>query len=445
MLLDKEEAEKLTDKILSYSKAESAQVYLSGGNSNNLRFAVNTVSTCGAVDSVNVLITSNFGKKSGSVRITSIAEEEIKKAVKLSEEIAMLSPDNNEFMPPLEKQSGYLEVKEFFDSTNDITPSWISEKISYTINKAAENNLTAAGYFEKNSEFDAIGNTNNLFAYSNSTSAGFASTVRTNEGKGSSKIDRSYADSSMLDVKKFSDRVIERAILSRNPEKHDPGKYVTILDNAAVCDMISHLFGYMNRRSADEGRSFFSEKGKGNKIGQMIADSKVNIYSDPQNELAPASPFSGDGYPVGKCEWINNGVLKNLVTGRYWAKKTDSEYVPYPGNIIMNGTNKSVEDLIASTEKGIFVTRFWYIRSVDEKQVLLTGLTRDGVFLIENGKIKHAINNFRFNDSPINMLKHIVDMSETEKVVGSETGDSKIVVPALKLSEFNFSTISDAV
>jgi len=149
--------------------------------------------------------------------------------------------------------------------------------------------------------------------------------------------------------------------------------------------------------------------------------------------------------PVFRTNWITAGVLNNLYSGRYWAKKTNSEYVPYPTNILMSGSDKSVEDLIASTDKGIYVIRFWYIRSVDPKQMLMTGLTRDGVFLIENGKIKTAINNFRFNESPVNILNNIADMSVSEKVVGSETGDEKIVVPALKLSEFNFSTISDAI
>ena len=208
--------------------------------------------------------------------------------------------------------------------------------------------------------------------------------------------------------------------------------------------MVDNLIGFMNKRSADEGRSFFSEKDKKNKIGQTIANSNVNIFSDPQNSEAPAIPFSNDGYPVYKREWIKNGVLKNLYSGRYWAKKTNTEYVPYPTNIIMEGTGKSVQDLIASTKSGIFVSRLWYIRTVDPRQILLTGLTRDGIFLIEDGKIKHAINNYRFNESPVNVLKNIIDMSVSEKVVGSETGNTRIVVPALKLSEFNFSTISDA-
>jgi len=444
MILEESDAKKLVDKILSYSKADSASVSLSGSNSNNLRFALNTVSTCGAIDSVTARIQSNFGMKSGSVTITGIDDETIEKGVRKSEEIAKLSPDNKEFMPPLEKQTGYLEVKEFFEDTANITPQNISDKISYAITKAEENNLISAGYFESESSFNCIGNTIKLSAYNKSTYSKFSTTMRTKEGKGSSKIERSYADINLLNIKKFSDKVIDMSILSKNPERHEAGKYVTILENAAACDMVDRLLGYMNKRSADEGRSFFSVKGKGNKIGEKILSDKVNIFSDPQYAGAPSTPYSGEGYPVIKKDWITNGVLNNLFANRYWAKKTNSEYIPSPTNFIMKGTDKSVEDLIASTEKGIYVTRLWYIRDVDPSQLLLTGLTRDGVFLIENGKIKHAINNFRFNESPINILNNIIDMSVTEKVMGSETDDSAIVVPALKLSEFNFSTISDA-
>ncbi|MDZ4711846.1 MAG: metallopeptidase TldD-related protein [bacterium] len=445
MILDRDEAKVLVKKVLSYSKADSASVSVYGSNSNNLRFALNTVSTCGAIDAISANITSNFGKKSGSVTVTSIDDEMLEKGVRQSEEIAKLTPDNEEFMPPLEKQNGYLEVKEFFEDTDKLTPQDISNSVAYTINKSIDKGLSAAGFFEKSSEFSAIGNTNDLFAYHKDTSAGFASTIRTIDGRGSSKIDRSYADISKLNIKKFSDTVIDRAVLSKDPVRHEPGKYVTILDHSAVSDMVDNLIGFMSRRSADEGRSFFSDKEKGSKIGNKILNSKVNIYSDPQDKDAPGRPYSGDGFPVGRTEWYSEGILKNLFSNRYWANKKGSEYVPYPSNVIMSGGNKTVDELIASTESGVFVTRLWYIRTVDQRQILLTGLTRDGVFLIENGKITKSINNYRFNESPLNILNNIIDMSASEKVVGSETGDTKIVVPALKISEFNFSTISDAV
>ncbi|MCB0727136.1 MAG: TldD/PmbA family protein [Ignavibacteriae bacterium] len=444
MIIEQDEAAGIIEKILSYSSADSASVNFSGSNSNNLRFALNSVSTCGAVDSVSVSITSNFGKKSGSVNITSIDDESLKNGVLQSEKIAKLSPDNAEFMPPPEKQTGYYEVKEYFEDTNSVTPENLAEKISYTLDKAVQNDLVSSGFSKVETKFNSIGNSNKLLAYSKSTNSSFSSTMRSKSGNGSSKVNRAYANIDLLNVRKFSDKVIDNALLSKNPQSYEPGKYVTILDNSAASDMLNNMLWTLNLRSADEGRSFFSNNSKGNKIGQKLVSDKVHIYSDPQNDLAPASPFNSEGYPIRKTDWFSEGVLKNLYSTIYWAKKTGTEYISYPSNIIMDGSDKTVEQLISETEKGIFVTRLWYIRSVDQKQMLLTGLTRDGVFLIENGKIKNSINNFRFNESPINVLKNVIDMSAAEKVVGSETGDSKIVVPALKLSEFNFSTISDA-
>jgi predicted Zn-dependent protease len=445
MILSKEESKKLGDKILAFSKAESAEVNIYGSNSNNVRFAVNTVSTCGAINSISANITSNFGKKSGSVTITSIDDNAIETGVRKSEEIARLSPDSEEFMPPLERQPGYLDVKEYFEETASLPPESISNEISYTIENSISRDLVSAGYFENEAAFTAIRNTNDLFAYHTETSANFSTTVRTKDGTGSSKIERIYPDINRLDIKRLSDKVIDRAYLSRQPVEHPPGKYVTVLDNSAVSDMVRYLSWFMSKRNADEGRSFFSHKEKGNKIGEKIINEKVNIYSDPQSAESPSSPFNSEGYPFKRTNWFEDGVLKNLYMNRYWAMKTGSEYVPFPPNLIMTGSDKSLEDLIASTENGIFVSRLWYIRTVDSQQILLTGLTRDGIFLIENGKITQSIKNYRFNESPVNVLQNILDMSSSEKVVGSETGNSKIVVPALKLSEFNFSTISDAV
>lgn len=445
MILNQEDAEKLIVKILSYSKADSAAVNLSGNDNYNLRFAVNSASTCGSADSISARITSNFGKKSGEITLTKFDDSDIESGVRKSEQIAKLTPDSKEFMPPPGKQSGYSEVREFFEETNALTPESISEKISYTLDKAISENLLSSGLFNKISGFNSVGNTNGLFAYHKNTSSRFSATMRTIESSGSSKVDKSYADVNLLDVKTLSDKVAERALLSRNPRQYEPGNYVTILDYPAACDMVSRLLPYLNRRNADEGRSYFSDKEKGTKIGQNIANEKVNIYSDPQSWIAPDSPFSYEGMPLNRVNWISAGVLENLFNNRYWAEKMNTEFIPYPGNLIMEGSNKTVEDLIESTEKGIFVTRFWYIRQVDPKQILLTGLTRDGVFLIENGKITSAINNFRFNESPLNVLTNVIDMSASEKSVGSESGESKIVVPALKLSEFNFSTVSDAI
>jgi predicted Zn-dependent protease len=158
----------------------------------------------------------------------------------------------------------------------------------------------------------------------------------------------------------------------------------------------------------------------------------------------PALPIGEDGLPQEKTVWIEKGVIKNLIYTRFWAEKMGKAPVSFPANIIMEGEKHRLEDLVRSTEKGVLVSRFWYIRDLNPMILLLTGLTRDGTFLIEKGKVSHAVNNFRFNESPVNVLKNVEMMSQPMRVVGGETGQSAFV-PALKVKEFNFSSVSDAV
>lgn len=440
------EAKELIEKIVSASKADDIVVNLSENKSYNIRFAANNITTCGAINRLNISLRSIYGKRSGTINITSDDKETIESGLRTSEKLAMLAPENDEAMPPLDKEQNYLKVNEYFPETAHMFSDQRIELIRHIVEECEKKQLVAAGYVESSDSVSAIGNSKGLFAFHPSSEVDFSATVRTKDGTGSSKIHRRYADKNMLNSVKLSDEVIWKSELSANPTEIKPGKYTVILESAAACDMIGNLSWYMNKRSADEGRSYFSDKDKGNRIGEKIVSEKVNIYSDPGSELAPSNPFDSEGSPINKISWIENGVLKNMPTDRFWATKTNSNHIPYPSNIILQGNKgKHLRDLIESTEYGVLVTRLWYIRSVDPKQILLTGLTRDGVFLIENGKISRSLKNFRFNESPINVLNNILDMSENQKMVGSETGSSKIVVPDLKVKDFNFSSVSDAV
>jgi predicted Zn-dependent protease len=200
----------------------------------------------------------------------------------------------------------------------------------------------------------------------------------------------------------------------------------------------------MDGRQADEGRSFMSKPGGKTKLGEKLVDERVNIYSDPFHPEMPTSTWSGDGRPQEKINWIENGVIKNLFYSRYWAEKKGIKAIPAPDAMIMAGTEQSLEDLIKSTEKGILVTRLWYIRSVDPQTVLLTGLTRDGTFYIENGEIKFPVKNFRFNESPIIMLNNLEALGKPERTVSGES-NTNALIPPMKIRDFTFSSLSDAV
>ena len=175
-----------------------------------------------------------------------------------------------------------------------------------------------------------------------------------------------------------------------------------------------------------------------NKIGEKIVDERVNIYSDPLNPEVPTATWNGQGQPLKRTSWIENGVVKNLAYDRFWAKEKGVEPVPFPSNGIMAGGDASLEDLIKSTKKGILVTRLWYIRSVDPQTLLHTGLTRDGTFYIENGEIKYPVKNFRFNESPIIMLNNLEALGKQVRINGN-------LIPYMKVRDFTFTSLSDAV
>jgi predicted Zn-dependent protease len=203
----------------------------------------------------------------------------------------------------------------------------------------------------------------------------------------------------------------------------------------------------MNARAADEGRSFFTKQGGGNKIGQKVVDERVTITSDPADPDAPAGAFTGDGLPTRRTVWIENGVVKNLAYDRYWAQRQSREPVPLVPSLRMSGGTASLEEMIASTERGLLVTRLWYIRPVDPRTILYTGLTRDGTFLIERGKITRAVKNLRWNESPVFMLNNVEAMGRPVRVSASEDGSPgvAVVVPPVKARDFTFTSLSDAV
>src|SRR5690606_29390819 len=248
---------------------------------------------------------------------------------------------------------------------------------------------------------------------------------------------QSFTDLSGLDTAAATARAIQTAELSRNPREIQPGKYTVIMDHIAVADLLPMILSSMDARSADEGRSFFGKRGAGNKIGEKLFDESINIISDPFNALSPTTPFTREGLPVKKQVWIENRVLRNLSYSRYWAAQKGVEQLPSAAGMLMEGGNKSLEELIKSTERGILVNHLWYNRSVSAQKLLYTGLNRDGVFYIEDGKIKYPIKNLRFNESPVNMLTNVIELGQTARI-------GRHIIPLMKIADFNFTSVSDA-
>jgi predicted Zn-dependent protease len=289
---------------------------------------------------------------------------------------------------------------------------------------------------------------NGNFDYERSTGGGLSVTARIPDGQSSGYFLRSHNDISKLDTMRIAKESIRKALEGRGARAIEPGIYTVILEPQAVADLIGGFgFGF-NARNAEEGRSVFSAPGGKTKLGEKVFDDKVTIYSDPWHPDLPGSQSAQGGIPAQKITMINNGILENLTYNRFWAAQKDRQPTPGPVNTIFqtNGPTHTLEEMIKSTPRGILVGRFWYIRATDPRTASSTGLTRDGVWWIENGKIAYPLKNFRFNQSTVKMLGpgNVLMVGKPERVGSSEGGGGSLL-PALKVREFNFTSQSEAV
>jgi len=336
-------------------------------------------------------------------------------------------------------------VKTYFDSTAELGPEGRAQAARLAIDPCrAAGDLKAAGFLITGIGASAVGNSKGLFAYQSGTSANYTLTVRTADGTGSGWAGTDHPDWSQLDVKGVAQRAIEKARLSRNPVAVEPGRYTVVMEPQAVGDLVQLLAFALDARSADEGRSAFSKQGGGTKIGDKVVDERVTLLSDPADPQLLSNVFDGQGLPARRQVWIENGVLKKLTYSRFWAQKKGQQPDAGTNAVKLVGGTQSLDDLIKSTPRGILLTRLWYLPQVDPRTELYTGLTRDGTFLIENGKISKAVKNLRFNESPLFILNNLEALGRAERVAGTEAGGD-VVMPALKVRDFNFTSLSDAV
>jgi predicted Zn-dependent protease len=402
------------------------------------------MSTSGAVMTGGVGIQSTIGKKHAVATTNDLSDESLRAVVEKSEALARLSPDDPEVMPGLGPQQ-YVPVNGYFDSTANLTPEARARAALTALEPARKaGNIKAAGFIIVNAGSNALGNSRGLFAYNRSTNANYTLTVRTDDGTGSGWVGAEHPDWNQINFAQLANQAIEKAKLSQNPVAIEPGRYTVILEPQAVGDLVQLMGFALAARSADEGRSAFTKQGGGNKIGEKIVDSRVTIFSDPQDPQLLAQPFDGQGLPLSRQVWVENGVLKQLFSSRFWAQYQGKQPTGGPNSIKMVGGTTSIDEMIKSTPRGILVTRLWYLRQVDPRTILYTGLTRDGTFLIENGKISKAIKNFRFNESPLFLLNNIEAIGPAVRIGGTEQG-GPVVMPAIKAKDFNFTSLSDAV
>ncbi len=444
-VLTRDQAKALTDRIIALSHADEVHVSVGSGREANLRFANGSPLTSGERTDTTVTVTCVSGNRSGTASINQLDAGSLETVVRRAEAIAKLAPEDREHVAALGAQE-YPEVEAAFDPhTAEHGAEALPAGVKICLERAERAKVVAAGFAETRVHAAAIANSAGLFGYHRLTDGYVGETARTRDGNGSGWACDSSRRIGEVDFARVAATATRKALASASPQPLAAGSYPTILEPACVANLVGLLVDAMDARSADEGRSYFSAAAGGSRVGETVAAPGVHLYSDPRDPRAPGAPWGDGGLPQRRVDWIADGALRTLPRDRFWAREHGGDPVPKPGNILMDGGNGSVDELIALTERGVLVTSLWYVRSLDPRSLLFTGLTRDGVFWIEDGRITHPVNNFRWNDSPIAVLKNIAAMSRPVQVPPRPSRTATTVVPALKLTSFHFSSVSEAV
>ena len=449
MLLSEKEARTICDKVMSYVTADDAVVGVSSENYGHLRFAANAFATSGARENISVGVTVWIGNRRGAASTNEINDESLKATVALAEQLARISPVDREYMPTLTKQT-YKPVNGYAEATSNISVTSRAKTINDVIGACEKAKVVGAGFHQARGFAGASATKNGNFIYERSSLVSLSTTARTPDGTSSGYFLRSHFDVAKLDTGRVANEAIRKALDARNPRVLEPGIYPAILEPQAVADLLGFFAFSFDARSAEEGRSPFSAPGGKTKVGEKIFDERINVYSDPWHPDLPGAQSAQAGLPAQKIYLVRNGVLENLVYSRFWAKQKGKEPTPGPVNSIMESSQPPValEDMIKSMDRGLLLGRFWYIRGLDPRTATNTGLTRDGIWYIEKGKIQYPVKNFRFNQSIIQLLApgNIDMIGKSERVGTSEgQGGNAALLPSLKVKEFHFSSQSEAV
>jgi predicted Zn-dependent protease len=440
-MLTEREAKTICDALLKLTKADDAIVSVRESIESNQRFAANAFTTNGSSRERAFFVRVWINQRQGAASGTEFDEASLRRAVEQAEQLAKLSPVDAEYMPTLGPQK-YRPVKGFVSEAGEISPKWRAKQLGAILDRCDEAKVVGAGLFQSGAFTTASATRHGNFDFERSSRASLSMTARTPDSTSSGYALHSHFDPDKLDIRGVAQRAVDKALNGRNARQIDPGVYPVILEPQAVGDILSYFPGAFTARNADEGRSPMSAAGGKTLLGQAVFDAKINFYSDPWHPELPGSQSAQDGLPAEKLHLVRNGILENLVYSRFWAHKMNKQPTPGPVNYILEGSGPahSLAEMIRSTERALLLTRLWYIRMVNPRTQLLTGLTRDGVWLIENGKIKYSVRNFRFNQSVMQMLAagNVERISKPQRV-------GNLLVPALKLKAFTFSSASDAV
>lgn len=435
-MLSKEQALQVAQKCVQLAKGADCIVSVTGNRQGNTRFGVSEISSSADVEKQHVSVTIQLGKRQASASTNQLDAAALAAVVARATSMAKLAPENPEAMPPLGAQTYRAAAGASDPATAKLTPAARAKTVGAALALSKEAQIS--GYYEHAARIQALASSAGMRAAHEWTTVDLRVTARTSDGTGSGWGGGTSHRAADLDGAALAKIAVDKAKSSAKPTKLDPGRYTVVLEPAAVSDLFGWLYGALGARRADEGRSFFSKPGGGTRVGEKLFPDWVTVKSDPTDPQLTARPFDGDGIPLSPTTWIDKGTVKALTYSRYWAKKQGKQPTGNPSGWILEGGKATRDELIKSVKRGVLITRFWYLRSLDPQTLLVTGLTRDGVYLIENGAVTRPVNNFRFNESPVHMLAKCDAMTPAAI-------SQWVRVPALRTHEFNLASISEAV
>jgi predicted Zn-dependent protease len=437
------ELQRIAGRVIALSEADETEIEIDSTTDALTRFANNTIHQNVADHTLSISVRAVVDGRTARATTNKTDDESLRRVVAAASTLARHQPENPDLLPMLGPQK-YQKVARYFDATATENPMDRARAVTRVCKMADKKKQTAAGIFASGSHQSVLANSKGLFASHQYTDAEFSVTILEDKSSG-------WAKSSSPDIRdihpdELAESASNKAIASRNPRVLEPGHYTAILEPSAVLDIIGSLFLDFAGTSILDKRSCLNDR-----MGKKLFGENVTLWDDVYHPYQLGAPYDGEGLPRQKILLVDRGVPKNLVYSRTTAKKMKAkptghglplpnEYGEAPMNLVFSGGDKTVDDMVRSTERGILVTRVWYIREVDPYEKILTGMTRDGTFLIENGRIAAGIRNFRFNQSVIEMLSNVEMLGPAVRAAGEESFE--MVVPAMKVGNFHFSEVT---
>jgi predicted Zn-dependent protease len=451
-MYSRDEVKAITDKVMNMAKADAVEVEFNGGERSATRFANSNITANMVQFDRTLSVTTYFGNKSGTATASDFDDAALKQAVEESQKQAQAARENADMLPIVAGPQEYLDVDAALPSGVNYGPAERAKAVRQSLDICEKKGVLGSGYIPKVYLTTCTANSKGLFAYYQYAEAGFILTCRTPDGGGSGWAGiTGVKDAGLIDAARLTEVAADKALKSRKPRALEPGRYTAILEPRPAARFLSLMMGLFNARTVEGavGNYFSGKTGGTSKVGEKLFSDLFTLKSDIGNPVLRQTPVGVDGLAARPVAWIEKGVLKNLFYDRQWASRQKRDPTPTSQNMsmVMEGSKMTIDEMVKTTRRGLLVTFFWYIRPVDPQTLLNTGMTRDGLFLIENGEIVGPVQNFRWNMSPIVGFNNVTAVGEPVPIHTGESydGPGTAMVPPVRVEDFYMTSVSPAV